>query len=540
MKRILSIFLVLALFSATFAFEPYTAYGAEDGTGTPALKYHLDMGVYVVAKTGGSWAKGVAFESEQPYTANLKFGNNIKAKRVMSIEEAKSEEIDIWDANVCSNNLAKGVYDNTKDAYDFIYKDAVSINISERKINSNTGNSLSYSAKVLLDSDVPYNLVKKYNDYKKIYDTVTIITYEKDQTTAQKIAQLEAERDQLWDILKNLGSTGVPPSLMPQYQRYVQIVSKELPALRAKSQYTRREEVLESYRLDVQGFIDETFKFWGSEGKGPGSGYQNLHDLNLSMWQMLVNMSEMKDIPEGTEYYLVFLPTVIEYEEAAPIDDPAPPILVPDTSGSCKDKITWSETKSHTYTTGSGENKVTHTCYHRYYYEATLSSTAKLTADKPNGAPLAFKSGYGFSVTMSNTVSVHQVNDNGSCGDHKNKPYTKTVTAPTSAEVRTGWKVPNTLNKKTQPSTVALQRSSGSSLASSFVTAPNPVSNYNKALIYTDVKLAGTKQNPVKHTITVYTQGGGVNGVAFCESVPLSFSINGNMFEDDSTADRKI
>lgn len=370
-------------------------------------------------------------------------------------------------------------------------------------------------------------MIKKYEDKRRPISIVESVVV-KNNNLIETIRGLEAEKDELWAIVSKISNSGATESQKQAYQRY-QTICKQLNALYAKPTETTKERIITAYERDVQGFVDEVFKFWGGE--------QGLYNENRDLYTLLKNMSEMEDVNEDDKYYLVFLPTVIEYEETGPVEDPAPPIIVPDTSGSCKDKITWSETKPHTYTTGDG---VIHTCYHRYYYEATLTSTAKLTADKPNGAPLAFKSGYGFSVTLNNTITVRQIADNGSCGDHKNKKHEKTVTAPTSAEVRTNWKVQNSLNKKTQPQVVALQRSSGSSLVSSFVTAPNPVSNYNKALIYTDVKLAGTKQNPIKHTITVYTQGGGVNGVAFCESVPLSFSINGNMFEDDSTADRKI
>jgi hypothetical protein len=138
---------------------------------------------------------------------------------------------------------------------------------------------------------------------------------------------------------------------------------------------------------------------------------------------------------------------------------------------------------------------------------------------------------------MNSVVTVKQVNDNGSCGDHKTKAYSKTVTPPTAAEVRTDWTVKNPEKKVTQGTTIPLVKGSGSGLTVNFVTKPNPVSNYNKPQIYTDVTMKGTKQKPVKHTITVYASGGGVNGVPFCKSISLSFTINGDMYEDDFTVD---
>ncbi len=526
MKKIISLFLVIALLLSSIGItSKKEVYGAETES---KMKYHLDMGVYVVAYVAGKWTNNISYGTSQPYTANLTFNDAIKVKRVMTIDQAEIEGINIWDSTLCSNNIPKGTRDTVRDEYDYIYADHTSPSITNIQIASDEGTNIKYSYNALLSAkNEDYDLIKKYEDKRRPIPIVRSVVV-KNNSLVETIKDLEEEKAALW---KNISSGVATITQMRDYERY-QAICKQLIALYAKPTETTVEKIITAYERDVKGFVDEVFKFWGGE--------QGLYKENRSLYTLIKNMSEMEDVNEDDKFYLVFLPTVIEYEEAGPIEDPAPPILVPDTSGSCKDRITWSETKSHTYTTGSGENTVTHTCYHHYYYEATLTSTAKLTADKPNGAPLAFKSGYGFSVTMNNTVSVRQFDDNGSCGDHKNKPYTKTITAPTDAEVRTNWKVPNTLNNKTQPSTVALRRSSGSSLASSFVTAPNPVSNYNKALIYTDVKLAGTKQKPVIHTVTAYTYGGGVNGVQFCNSIPLQFSINGDMFEDDSTADRKI
>jgi hypothetical protein len=524
MKKIISTLLIFALLFSSFQImQKKDAYAAET---TPKLKYHLDMGVYVVAYVGGKWTNNISYGSTQPYTANLSFNNDIKVKRVMTLTQAKNEGIDVWNKEVCSNNLPLNQYKTAEDSYKYTYSNWVSPTITDFKIASGNGNKIKYTFNTLLQSKniAGFDLIKVYESKREPVQIVESVVV-KNNSLLETIKDLEAEKAELWPIVSRISNSGASEAEKQAFKRY-QTISKQLLALYAKPTETTKERIITSYKRDVQGFIDSVFIFWGGE--------QGLYNENRSLYTLLKNMSAMKDVNTNDKYYLVFLPTVIEYEETAPVEDTPPPVLIPDTTGSCKGTIQWSETKSHTYTTGSGEHKVTHTCNHRYYYEAKLTSTGTLTADKPNGNSTTFKSGYGFKVTMNNTVSVKQINDNGSCGSHKTKSNSKTVTPPSAAEVRTNWTVINK-EKKTKQNTVIKLSSSGSG---SFVTAANPVSNYNKALIYTDVSLAGTRQKPVKHNISVYAYGGGVNGVQFCNTLNLSFTINGNMYEDDSTSDR--
>ena len=107
---------------------------------------------------------------------------------------------------------------------------------------------------------------------------------------------------------------------------------------------------------------------------------------------------------------MIFLPTIIEYEAAAP-DEKDEINIVPEEIenpyGSCSDKITWTETESHTYTvrktrSDGSSYSVTRTCNHKYTYEAKLATMASLKSERPNGGATLLKSGYGFSIILNN------------------------------------------------------------------------------------------------------------------------------------------
>lgn len=228
-------------------------------------------------------------------------------------------------------------------------------------------------------------------------------------------------------------------------------------------------------------------------------------------------------------------------------------------SGNCTDTITWTETKSHTYSVPTGHKSSCYkevdgekvkvcnvsqhysrrTCNHSYTYKAVLTASGTLTAAKPNGNSTTFKSGYGFSVTMTNNVSVAQTGNSGSCGSSLSKAHSASVQAPLSAEVRTSWTVKHREQKVSQPKNISLERATNTGKKTTFICAVNPISQYSERLIFTDVALKGTKKSPVKHTIKLYSYGGGVDGREFCINVPLTFTINGDMYEDDWTVDTR-
>ena len=298
--------------------------------------------------------------------------------------------------------------------------------------------------------------------------------------------------------------------------------------------------MMELYEHDCkkngEKFASEVYKYWGGE--------EGLKAENMTMYNTVQSIRKGK-VPSGI-FYLIFVPTIIEYEVAAP-DEKDEINIVPEEIenpyGSCSDKISWTETESHTYTvrktrSDGSSYSVTRTCNHKYTYEAKLATMASLKSEKPNGGATLLKSGYGFSIILNNSITVKQISDSGSCGKSRTKAYKQTVRPPALAEVRTNWTVKNAKLNQVQPKTVALEKSSEEGLKSSFITAQNPVSHHKNRQIYTDVALKGTAKKPVKHKITAYTYGGGVGSKPFCKSVALEFTINGNMYEDDATTDR--
>lgn len=242
--------------------------------------------------------------------------------------------------------------------------------------------------------------------------------------------------------------------------------------------------------------------------------------------------------------YTLLMPVVISYQKGVmpPPYEPPKVVTPPETMGKCQKVIRWNEVKSHTYTVCSGSGKKrrcsTRTCNHVYTYETTLTTTAKLVAAKKNGNLTTFKSGYGFDVIVDCKISTRQVSNSGSCGKSLTKPNSKIPVPPTYADVTTSWTVKNAKLGTVQPKVIVLDNMAKTATTSNFRPAKNKISHDKNRLIYTDVKIPGTKKKPVKHTITVFVNGGGVNGVLFCEKVPLTFTINGNMYEDDATTDR--
>jgi len=76
-------------------------------------------------------------------------------------------------------------------------------------------------------------------------------------------------------------------------------------------------------------------------------------------------------------------------------------------------------------------------------------------------------------------------------------------------------------------------------LKSVFYCAKNSVSMSNERKIYTNVAIAGTKERPVKHDIVISIEGGGLGNASFCKTLTEQITINGNMYEDDVTVNRK-
>ena len=162
--------------------------------------------------------------------------------------------------------------------------------------------------------------------------------------------------------------------------------------------------MMELYEHDCkkngEEFASKVYKYWGGE--------EGLKAENMTMYNTVQSIRKGK-VPSGI-FYLIFVPTIIEYEAAVP-DEKDEINIVPEEIenpyGSCSDKITWTETESHTYTvrktrSDGSSYSVTRTCNHKYTYEAKLATMASLKSEKPNGGATLLKSGYGFSIILNN------------------------------------------------------------------------------------------------------------------------------------------
>lgn len=204
---------------------------------------------------------------------------------------------------------------------------------------------------------------------------------------------------------------------------------------------------------------------------------------------------------------------------------PLPPDPPPHISGKCDGVITWQESASHQVVSGRYPNgaPIYKNCVHQYTYEAELTADAALD-------PTTFKSGYGFSVDVSARTQTRLKHATGCSAWGRNRSPQKTVKPPGKAIVYVPYTVTNRLG--TQQSQIELDRV-GSGNAVRFQTPINPISETGARRIYTDVTLPGTREAPVNHTVDIYISGGGIDGIEFCLHLTRSYTINGDMYEDD-------
>lgn len=209
-------------------------------------------------------------------------------------------------------------------------------------------------------------------------------------------------------------------------------------------------------------------------------------------------------------------------------EEPNAPALPDENTQSCGEVIRWTEKDSHTVTKPCARHgSHTYTCNHSFIYETAMTTTHSVL-------PKTLKSGYGFSVDVSASISTTLVSNTGGCSNWGfGRIPDKTPQAPIKAEVRTGYTVTNILG--TQGNVVALEKVSSNAANSAFVTAANPISVNGSKTIFTDVALPGTAESPALHSFEIYVYGGGVNGIEFCKSIPETITINGSMFDDDGT-----
>lgn len=197
--------------------------------------------------------------------------------------------------------------------------------------------------------------------------------------------------------------------------------------------------------------------------------------------------------------------------------NPEPP------DGICDGEITWTETESHRVRTGTDRhgNPTYKDCNHTFMYKAVLTATATVT-------PETFKSGYGFEVTVDYDITTSLVSNWGSYSSWGNsRQPTTVVKPPTKATVYVPWTMTNRLG--TQSQAIEMDQNG----AKSFRLPVSPVSEASVRKIYTDVSLAGTKEEPVTHSFDIYISGGGVGSTEFCKKLTKSIIINGDMYQDD-------
>ena len=192
-------------------------------------------------------------------------------------------------------------------------------------------------------------------------------------------------------------------------------------------------------------------------------------------------------------------------------------------SGVCDVEIEWTETDSHRVRYGSysdGTPKY-RTCYHTFTYRTTLSADATVT-------PSTFKSGYGFETKVNYSIKTKLIDNDGDyCSSWGNsRSTTSKVKDPTKATVYIPWNVINRLG--TQSKSIAMEKS-----GKGFQLPKSPISEAGARKIYTDVALAGTKEEPASHSFDIYISGGGVGNIEFCKKLSKTITINGDMYEDD-------
>ena len=232
-------------------------------------------------------------------------------------------------------------------------------------------------------------------------------------------------------------------------------------------------------------------------------------------------MTDMPDWDDGGNGNNTDLPDC-NYEESNQ------PELPDENTENCGEVIRWTEKDSHTVTKPCARHgSHTYTCSHSFVYETALSTNHTVT-------PKTLKSGYGFAVEVSSSISTRFVSNSGGCSAWgRGRSPEKVPQPPTKAEVRLHYTVSNVLG--TQGSTVALERNGSNNTDSSFITAQNPISVTGARTIYTDVALPGTAEVPAVNNFEIYIYGGGVNGVEFCKTINESITINGSMYDDDGT-----
>lgn len=204
-------------------------------------------------------------------------------------------------------------------------------------------------------------------------------------------------------------------------------------------------------------------------------------------------------------------------------DDIPDPTITVKPAGDCDGVIEWTEKDSHRVFSGytSSGRKKYRTCTHSFDYRSELTAEAQITPD-------TLKSGYGFDVNVSCAVNTKLVSNKGGCSNWgKNRKALMYINDPTKATVYIPWDMTNRLG--TQNKAIAME-------SNGRLKFRLPISNVSEAgarKIYTPVELPGTAEEPVSHEFEIYINGGGFEGVEFCQKIIGRITINGDMYSDD-------
>lgn len=584
MKRILSAVLSLVVCVTGIGiagFKSTSVVHAATEEDNREIYYHLDVGVWPMPYDGKSWTFGYGYGDTTGKPFTITFGRDIEVIGAHAYDPYSYDEPFDFDSPYCSSNVpvyadeACTTLLNTRPTRDdFIARydlaRAFTSNITNiTAVNATARNvAMSYSVKLesMEETDAAKIAREHIENIEVIEETIDEITVKKyvltgsDRAAKEKLLkEYKEERDR---IRSTWASASKTPERLLVLENLILAVEKELSATKTVTQtITELQFDEDSYIQEFENYKNRVYSYWG--------GKTSLESYDPKLAAALSNVWENAGTEDKLKFDLVFVPIVIEYKLLNKVCEKCGECNLdmtvsdkvctaksckdfgttscgcfepPAASSSCSDKITFMESKSHTYYCGgcrTDEDGNTycpgHSCTHWYTYEATLSTTGVLTAAKPNGNSTTFKSGYGFSVDLQNSITTRQIGNSGKCGRSLSKVNSEKPSYPESAEVRTNWTVSYYDVKAVQGRIIALENAGGGK----FITAKNPVSHYENRLIYTDVALEGTRVKPKVHTITVYTIGGGVSGTKFCKEIRLSFTINGDFYEDDSTQNNR-
>ena len=209
---------------------------------------------------------------------------------------------------------------------------------------------------------------------------------------------------------------------------------------------------------DIKAFKALIYSFWGGEANMK-TGDAGLRGIYNSIEQT----ASLNIQGRPTDHYLVFFPTVIAYHEKTPEIPTKGAITLPGivTSNTCLNHVEWQEVEHHTYYCSGCKTKTVivayteegvpiteereycpgHPCTHTYYYSLDIDLSGTIKADKPNGGPSTFKSGYGFNLTAydkTTTADIKLLRSSGTySGCNKNsKKSNATISGFTNAEER--------------------------------------------------------------------------------------------------------